>query len=86
MLIDGQSVAEIQQRRNEERESPRNGELPELLRFRDLKAVGINNWVTLRRRIDKDGFPPGRLLGPKQRVWVLQEVMDWFNSRPTVRE
>jgi len=56
--------------------------LPELLRFRDLKRVGITNWVTLRRRVDRDGFPPGRLLGPGTRVWTTQEVLDWFNSRP----
>jgi predicted DNA-binding transcriptional regulator AlpA len=59
--------------------------LPELLRFRDLKRVGINNWVTLRRRVEKDGFPPGRLLGPATRVWTTEEVENWFNSRPTKR-
>ena len=59
--------------------------LPELLRFRDLKRVGITNWVTLRRRVEKDGFPPGRLLGPSQRVWTTQEVEDWFNTRPKAR-
>jgi hypothetical protein len=57
--------------------------LPELLRFKDLKRVGINNWVTLRRRVEKDGFPPGRLLGPQTRMWTLQEVTDWFNSPTT---
>jgi hypothetical protein len=50
--------------------------LPELLRFKDLTAVGIHNWVTLRRRVDRDGFPAGRLLGPGQRVWTVQEVVE----------
>ena len=59
--------------------------LPELLRFRDLKRVGIHNWVTLRRRVDRDGFPAGRLLGPGQRVWTVQEVVEWFNNRPSAR-
>jgi hypothetical protein len=57
--------------------------LPKLLRFRDLEAVGITNWVTLRRRVEKDGFPSGRLLSPACRVWTLQEVQDWFDSRST---
>jgi hypothetical protein len=57
--------------------------LPELLRFKDLERVGITNWVTLKRRVEKDGFPPGRLLSPACRVWTLEEVRSWFDNRPT---
>jgi hypothetical protein len=60
--------------------------LPKLLRFRDLEAVGITNWVTLRRRVEKDGFPAGRLLSPACRVWTLEEVLGWFNTRSTNNE
>jgi predicted DNA-binding transcriptional regulator AlpA len=54
----------------------------ELLRMRDLKRVGINNWVTLGRWIKTQGFPPGRYLGPNTRVWDAAEVAAWWHSRP----
>jgi predicted DNA-binding transcriptional regulator AlpA len=58
-----------------------------LLRFRDLKRIGlIENWPTLRRRIESHGFPPGRLLGPNTRVWTEREIEVWFVSRPEHRE
>ena len=41
-----------------------------LLRFRELKARRIvTNHPTLKRWIEKEGFPPGILLGPNTRVW-----------------
>ncbi|PWT73229.1 MAG: hypothetical protein C5B46_05665 [Proteobacteria bacterium] len=56
-----------------------------LLRFRDLKERGIvNNWPTLRNRIAKYGFPPGRMTGPNERTWVEAEIDAWIKSRPTV--
>jgi hypothetical protein len=55
-----------------------------LLRFRDLKARGIvNSWPMLKVRIFRDGFPPGRMIGPNQRAWTQDEIEQWFNSRPT---
>jgi hypothetical protein len=55
-----------------------------LLRFSDLKDRGvINNWPMLRRRIERDGFPPGRMIGPNSRAWTEDEVDAWINSRPT---
>jgi predicted DNA-binding transcriptional regulator AlpA len=63
---------------------PRESKLPSnLLRFRDLKCVGINNWPTLKRRIQSDGFPPGRRLGPNTRVWTEEEVERWWATRPS---
>jgi predicted DNA-binding transcriptional regulator AlpA len=54
------------------------------LRFADLKALGIvRSWPMLRRRIDRDGFPRGRMLGPNTRVWSEKEIDDWLSSRPT---
>jgi predicted DNA-binding transcriptional regulator AlpA len=53
------------------------------LRFRDLKARGIvSNWPTLQNRIQKFGFPRGRLIGPNARAWTEEEVEAWINSRP----
>ena len=55
-----------------------------LLRFRDLRERGIiNNWPALRYRIDRDGFPPGRMIGPNSRAWTEAEVDAWIKSRPT---
>ena len=55
--------------------------LPVLLRFPDLKCVGIRNWPSLKRRVLEDGFPAGRYIG-NSRVWTEEEVLNWFNSRP----
>jgi hypothetical protein len=55
-----------------------------LLRFRDLKDRGIvANWPSLKRRIEKDGFPPGRMIGPGTRAWLETEIDAWVASRPT---
>jgi hypothetical protein len=56
-----------------------------LLRFPDLKCVGINNWPTLKRRVQEDGFPAGRYVGRNTRVWTAEEVEAWFNSRPQAK-
>jgi hypothetical protein len=53
----------------------------ELLRFPDLKRVGITNWPSLKRRVLNDNFPPGRYIG-HNRVWTLEEVLAWWNARP----
>jgi predicted DNA-binding transcriptional regulator AlpA len=58
-----------------------------LLRFRDLKTSGIiNSWPMLRRRVERDGFPPGRMLGPNCRAWTDEEVGQWLASRPTAKK
>jgi predicted DNA-binding transcriptional regulator AlpA len=55
-----------------------------LLRFADLKALGIVlNWTTIHRGIAKGQFPPGRYLGPSTRVWTEEEIVEWLASRPT---
>ena len=57
------------------------------LRFADLKAAGIiTSWPMLRRRIEKDGVPEGRLLGPNTRAWTESEIETWLNGRPTARK
>jgi predicted DNA-binding transcriptional regulator AlpA len=54
-----------------------------LLRFRDLRERGIiPNWPTLKARITRDGFPPGRMIGPNARAWTETEVDAWIKSRP----
>jgi Prophage CP4-57 regulatory protein (AlpA) len=57
------------------------------LRFADLKERGIiASWPMLRRRIDRDGFPEGRLLGPNSRAWSEAEIERWLAGRPTARK
>jgi predicted DNA-binding transcriptional regulator AlpA len=54
------------------------------LRLADLKAAGIiNSWPMLRRRIERDDFPPGRMLGPNTRAWTETEIENWLATRPT---
>ena len=60
---------------------------PTLLRFADLKERGVvSNWVTLRNWIEREGFPPGRRLGPNTRAWTEQEINEWVASRPLATE
>ena len=59
---------------------------PTILRFSDLKARGIvHNWVTLEIWVAKQGFPPGRYLGPNTRAWTEAEINEWLESRPSAR-
>jgi predicted DNA-binding transcriptional regulator AlpA len=54
------------------------------LRFKDLQARGIiNSWPMLKRRVERDGFPVGVMVGPNQRAWIEAEVEKWIRSRPT---
>jgi hypothetical protein len=55
-----------------------------LLRFADLKAGGVvRNWPTLRRWIEREGFPPGRRIAPNTRAWTPAEIEGWIASRPS---
>lgn len=59
--------------------------MTKLLRFRDLQDRGIiSNWPSLKTRITRDGFPPGRMIGPNSRAWTEVEVDAWIKSRPVV--
>jgi predicted DNA-binding transcriptional regulator AlpA len=52
-------------------------------RYRDLVARGlVKNRATLRNRILKNGFPPGRLLGPNDRAWTDEELEEYEANRP----
>jgi hypothetical protein len=56
-------------------------------RFSDLREIGVvRNRVTLRRWIEKEGFPAGLLLGPNTRVWPNDQVEAWIAGRPERRE
>ena len=53
-----------------------------LLRFSDLKARKIvGNWPTLKRWIEREGFPLGVKLGPNTRAWTESEVDEWIAGR-----
>ena len=53
-----------------------------LVRFSDLKERGIvSNWPTLRRLLERAGFPPGIRLGAQARAWPEAEIDAWLESR-----
>jgi hypothetical protein len=56
--------------------------MPRYGRFKHLQESGVvNNWPTLLRWIDKQGFPAGIKLGPATTVWDLDAVDAWVKSR-----
>ncbi|MEJ0094841.1 MAG: AlpA family phage regulatory protein [Methylocella sp.] len=58
-----------------------------LIRYTDLVAKGVvNSRMTLKRMIDLQGFPPGRLVTPNSRAWTEAEVDQWIEGRPTARK
>jgi predicted DNA-binding transcriptional regulator AlpA len=53
------------------------------VRFPVLQQRGIvKSWPMLKRRIERDGFPRGRMIGPNSRAWTEDEIEDWIASRP----
>ena len=57
--------------------------LPVYVRFRDLKAAGIvQNWQGIKRLVEEQGFPPGVMLGPNTRAWIVGDVRGWLATRP----
>jgi hypothetical protein len=61
--------------------------LPVYVRYADLEAARIvNNWTTLLRLIDAEGFPPGVMIGPNTRAWRADEVERWLAERPSARK
>jgi predicted DNA-binding transcriptional regulator AlpA len=60
--------------------------MTKFLRYPTLVARGIvRNRMTLKRWIDKQGFPPGFLMGPNTRVWPEDEVDAWLKARADER-
>jgi len=58
-----------------------------LLRFAHLKERHIiESWPQLKRLVETENFPPGRLLGPNTRVWFESEIDAWLKARPTTRK
>ena len=53
-----------------------------LLRFRDLREYGVNNWPTLGRWIKEEGFPTGFYLAANTRAWDKDECDTWLANRP----
>jgi hypothetical protein len=57
----------------------------QVFRFSDLKTAGlVSSWAQLGRLVQRDGFPPGRLLSARVRVWLPSEIEKWLSTRPTV--
>ena len=61
--------------------------LPVFYRFDDLVAAGIaHNRTTLRRLVDKEGFPPGMMVGANTRIWRVDDIESWLATRSTARK
>jgi hypothetical protein len=57
-------------------------DLDRYYRFKDLKALGIvGNWPTLLSWIRTRGFPPGKLVSPKIRIWSRAEIQAWLDAQ-----
>jgi hypothetical protein len=55
-----------------------------LLRFADLKARNIvRNWPSLKKLVEREGFPPGIKLGSNSRAWAESEIEEWIANRAT---
>ena len=60
--------------------------LPTSVRFADLKARKIvDSWQQLGYLINTQGFPLGRYIGLRTRVWTEDEVAEWLANRPAGR-
>jgi hypothetical protein len=59
------------------------GPLPQYVRFADLNAAGIvDNRTQLKRIVEVEGFPPGVMLSPNTRAWLVSDVRAWLATRP----
>ena len=57
--------------------------LPQFVRFKALKEANIvQSWPALKDLIDHEGLPCGRKLSPQIRVWTIDEVNAWIETRP----
>jgi hypothetical protein len=57
--------------------------LRQWVRFKDLRTAGVvSSWPQLLRLVVTENFPAGRYLGPSTRVWAVDEIEDWLESRP----
>jgi hypothetical protein len=54
-----------------------------LLRIKDLRRYGVNNWMTLARWIANEGAPAGFYLGPNTRCWYKEDWDTWLANRPS---
>jgi hypothetical protein len=53
-----------------------------LVAFNDLKARGIVQSWAQSKRLQLQGFPPGRMISANARRWTEEEIEDWIASRP----
>jgi predicted DNA-binding transcriptional regulator AlpA len=61
--------------------------MQKLLRYTDLVERGlVRSRMTLKRRIDEQDFPLGRLISPNARAWTEKEIEEWLATRPTSRK
>jgi hypothetical protein len=58
-----------------------------LLKYSDLFEMGVfGSRMSLKRGIDEQSFPPGKLVTPNARRWTEEEVLEWLANRPVARK
>jgi hypothetical protein len=61
---------------------PHPAPLPRFVRFKHLQEMGVvNDWPTLIDWIKQRGFPAGFKLSHKVRVWDIDDVRSWVETR-----
>jgi predicted DNA-binding transcriptional regulator AlpA len=82
-ITDQQITAKTKKRRKQHVRQAPTLPLPIYLRVPDLIDMGVvRNWTDICRLTAEQGFPDGILLSPKTRVWTVEEVKAWLDSRP----
>lgn len=59
--------------------------LPKFIPIKAVAAMGGISPSTARRYSDRPDFPAPRYFGPTRKVWIHDEVLNWFMSRPQRR-
>jgi hypothetical protein len=54
-------------------------------KFRHIQNAGLVRDRTDLEHKKKFGFPPGRLLTPRDRQWTGKELNDYYDSRPNTQ-
>jgi hypothetical protein len=56
--------------------------LDQYYRYKDLHELNIvPNWPTLSAWIRERGFPPGKLVSPRIRIWSRAEIQGWLDAQ-----
>ncbi len=68
-------------------EKARQEPIPTFVGYADLDKMGVmTSRMMLKRAIEVEGFPPGRMVMPNSRRWTTVEVLQWLIDRPAAKK